>query len=52
MDGSWFVRLSSLIGPAGRVSVMVGVLMVAVMSLVIGNSVRLSILIRCDTINV
>ncbi|HBU7626459.1 TPA: cell division protein FtsX [Klebsiella pneumoniae] len=51
MDDSWFARLSSLTGLVGRVSAMIGVLMVAVF-LVIGNSVRLSIFARRDTINV
>jgi cell division transport system permease protein len=44
MDDSWFARLSSLTGLVGRVSAMIGVLMVAAVFLVIGNSVRLSIL--------
>ncbi|YAF35387.1 permease-like cell division protein FtsX [Klebsiella pneumoniae] len=52
MDDSWFARLSSLTGLVGRVSAMIGVLMVAAVFLVIGNSVRLSIFARRDTINV
>ena len=51
MDDSWFA-LSSLTGLVGRVSAMIGVLMVAAVFLVIGNSVRLSIFARRDTINV
>ncbi|STW71076.1 cell division protein FtsX [Klebsiella michiganensis] len=42
----------SLTGLVGRVSAMIGVLMVAAVFLVIGNSVRLSIFARRDTINV
>ncbi|WP_058910753.1 permease-like cell division protein FtsX [Entomohabitans teleogrylli] len=52
MDDSWFARLSALTGLVGRVSAMIGVLMVAAVFLVIGNSVRLSIFARRDTINV
>ena len=52
MDDSWFARLSALTGLVGRVAAMIGVLMVAAVFLVIGNSVRLSIFARRDTINV
>ena len=52
MDDSWFARLAALTGLVGRVSAMIGVLMVAAVFLVIGNSVRLSIFARRDTINV
>ena len=52
MDDSWFARLASLTGLVGRVSAMIGVLMIAAVFLVIGNSVRLSIFARRDTINV
>ncbi|TNL05999.1 cell division protein FtsX [Kosakonia cowanii] len=52
MDDSWFARLSALTGLVGRVSAMIGVLMIAAVFLVIGNSVRLSIFARRDTINV
>ncbi len=52
MDDSWFARLASLTGLVGRVSAMIGVLMVAAVFLVIGNSVRLSIFSRRDSINV
>ena len=52
MDDSWFARLSALTGLVGRVSAMIGILMVAAVFLVIGNSVRLSIFARRDTINV
>ncbi len=51
MDDSWFARLAALTGLVGRVSAMIGVLMVAAVS-VIGNSVRLSIFARRDSINV
>ena len=52
MDDSWFARLTALTGLVGRVSAMIGILMVAAVFLVIGNSVRLSIFARRDTINV
>ncbi|MDF3008089.1 permease-like cell division protein FtsX [Enterobacter kobei] len=52
MDDSWFARLAALTGLVGRVSVMIGILMVAAVFLVIGNSVRLSIFSRRDSINV
>lgn len=52
MDDSWFARLASLTGLVGRVSAMIGVLMIAAVFLVIGNSVRLSIFSRRDSINV
>ncbi|HKS34911.1 MAG TPA: permease-like cell division protein FtsX [Enterobacteriaceae bacterium] len=52
MDDSWFARLAALTGLVGRVSAMIGVLMIAAVFLVIGNSVRLSIFSRRDTINV
>ncbi len=52
MDDSWFARLASITSLVGRVSAMIGVLMVAAVFLVIGNSVRLSIFARRDTINV
>ncbi len=52
MDDSWFARLTALTGLVGRVSAMIGVLMVAAVFLVIGNSVRLSIFARRDSINV
>ena len=52
MDDSWFARLASLTGLVGRVSAMIGVLMIAAVFLVIGNSVRLSIFARRDSINV
>lgn len=52
MDDSWFARLTSITGLVGQVSAMIGVLMVAAVFLVIGNSVRLSIFARRDTINV
>nr|WP_318383709.1 permease-like cell division protein FtsX [uncultured Enterobacter sp.] len=52
MDDSWFARLAALTGLVGRVAAMIGLLMVAAVFLVIGNSVRLSIFARRDTINV
>ncbi len=52
MDDSWFTRLTALTNLVGHISAMIGVLMVAAVFLVIGNSVRLSIFARRDTINV
>ena len=52
MDDSWFARLASLAGLVGQVATMIGILMIVAVFLVIGNSVRLSIFARRDTINV
>ncbi|MEY8711942.1 cell division protein FtsX [Mangrovibacter phragmitis] len=52
MDDGWFTRLVAITQLVGNVSAMIGILMVAAVFLVIGNSVRLSIFARRDTINV
>ncbi|KAA5964886.1 permease-like cell division protein FtsX [Pantoea sp. M_9] len=52
MDDSWFARLAALTGLVGQVASMIGLLMIVAVFLVIGNSVRLSIFARRDTINV
>lgn len=52
MDDSWFARLAALTGLVGKIASMITVLMVIAVFLVIGNSVRLSIFSRRDTINV
>ncbi len=52
MDDSWFSRLAALSGLVGQVAAMIGALMIVAVFLVIGNSVRLSIFARRDTINV
>ncbi|ATO35276.1 cell division protein FtsX [Dickeya dianthicola] len=52
MDDSWFSRLVALTGLVGQVAATIGILMVAAVFLVIGNSVRLSIFSRRETINV
>ena len=52
MDDSWFARLAALTGLVGQIASMIGLLMVVAVFLVIGNSVRLSIFARRDTINV
>ena len=52
MDDSWFARLAALTGLVGQIATMIGILMVIAVFLVIGNSVRLSIFARRDTINV
>ncbi|MEM0673277.1 MULTISPECIES: permease-like cell division protein FtsX [Dickeya] len=52
MDDSWFSRLVALTGLVGQVAATIGILMVVAVFLVIGNSVRLSIFSRRETINV
>ncbi|EPL9569045.1 permease-like cell division protein FtsX [Providencia rettgeri] len=52
MDDSWFARLASLTGLVGKVASVIGILMIVSLFLVIGNSVRLNIFARRDTINV
>ncbi|TBM06881.1 cell division protein FtsX [Hafnia paralvei] len=52
MDDSWFARLAALTVLVGQVAAMIGILMIVAVFLVIGNSVRLSIFSRRDTINV
>ncbi|NJC99228.1 cell division protein FtsX, partial [Candidatus Erwinia dacicola] len=52
MDDSWFARLAALTGLVGQVAAMIGILMIIALLLVIGNSMRLSIFARRDTINV
>ncbi|MCL2891908.1 permease-like cell division protein FtsX [Brenneria tiliae] len=52
MDDSWFARLVALTSLVGQISATIGILMVIAVFLVIGNSVRLSIFSRRETINV
>ncbi len=52
MDDSWFARLAALTGLVGQVAATIGLLMIVAVFLVIGNSIRLSIFSRRDTINV
>ncbi|MBD2812417.1 cell division protein FtsX [Xenorhabdus sp. Vera] len=52
MDDSWFDRLTSLTALIGQIAAVIGILMVVALLLVIGNSVRLSIFSRRETINV
>ncbi|OTA19805.1 cell division protein FtsX [Xenorhabdus beddingii] len=52
MDDSWFSRLTALTVLIGRIAAVIGILMVVALLLVIGNSVRLSIFSRRETINV
>ncbi|MDC9594650.1 permease-like cell division protein FtsX [Xenorhabdus sp. IM139775] len=52
MDDSWFARLTALTVLVGRIAAVIGILMVVALLLVIGNSVRLSIFSRRETINV
>ncbi len=52
MDDSWFARLAALTGLVGQVAATIGLLMIIAVFLVIGNSIRLSIFSRRDTINV
>ncbi|WGL98077.1 permease-like cell division protein FtsX [Arsenophonus sp. aPb] len=52
MDDSWFTRLAALTGLIGHIALVIGILMVMAVFLVIGNSIRLNIFARRDTINV
>ncbi|MFN6872673.1 permease-like cell division protein FtsX, partial [Proteus mirabilis] len=52
MDDSWFTRLSTLTSLVGQIAMVIGSLMIVALLLVIGNSVRLNIFSRRDTINV
>lgn len=52
MDDSWFARLAALAGLVGQVATTIALLMIIAVFLVIGNSIRLSIFSRRDTINV
>jgi len=52
MDNSWFTRLAALTGLIGQIAMVIGILMVMAVFLVIGNSIRLNIFARRDTINV
>lgn len=52
MDDSWFTRLAALTGLIGQIALVIGILMVMAVFLVIGNSIRLNIFARRDTINV
>lgn len=52
MDDSWFARLAALTGLVGQVAATIGLLMIIAVFLVIGNSIRLSIFSRRETINV
>ncbi|MGO2345814.1 MAG: permease-like cell division protein FtsX, partial [Providencia sp.] len=50
MDDSWFSRLAALTRLVGQVASVIGILMIVSLFLVIGNSVRLNIFARRDTI--
>lgn len=52
MDDSWFTRLAALTGLIGQIAMVIGILMIMAVFLVIGNSIRLNIFARRDTINV
>lgn len=51
-DDSWFSRLSALTKLVGSIAITVGMLMIVAVFLVIGNSVRLNIFSRRDTISI
>nr|WP_218139459.1 permease-like cell division protein FtsX [Thorsellia anophelis] len=51
-DDNWFARLASLTNLVAKVAFVVGWLMVIALFLVIGNSVRLTIASRRETINI
>lgn len=52
MDDSWFTRLAALTEIIGQIAMVIGILMVMAVFLVIGDSIRLNIFARRDTINV
>ncbi|HGJ5863293.1 MAG TPA: permease-like cell division protein FtsX [Arsenophonus nasoniae] len=52
MDDSWFTRLAALTGLIGQIALVISILMIMAVFLVIGNSIRLNIFARRDTINV
>lgn len=52
LDDSWFSRLVALTGLVGQIATVIGMLMVAAVFLVIGNSVRLNIFSQRESINV
>ncbi|MGL4858329.1 MAG: permease-like cell division protein FtsX [Enterobacteriaceae bacterium] len=52
LDDSWFARLAALSGLVANVAGIIAILMIIAVFLVIGNSVRLMIFSRRDTINV
>ncbi len=52
VEDSWFTRLAALTGLIGEIVILIGILMIMAMFLVIGNSIRLNIFARRDTINV
>ncbi|MGK2888355.1 MAG: permease-like cell division protein FtsX [Candidatus Malihini olakiniferum] len=52
MDYSWFSRFMALTSLVGKVAATISILMIVAVFLVIGNSVRLSIFSRRETINV
>ncbi|MFC0178643.1 permease-like cell division protein FtsX [Thorsellia kenyensis] len=51
-DDNWFSRLASLTDLVGSISLLVGTLMVIALLLVISNSIRLTISMRKDAINI
>ncbi len=52
MVDSWYTRLSALTRLAGQVAIIIGMLMGIAVLLITGNSIRLTIFSRRDTINV
>lgn len=52
MDSSWFTRLTALSGMVGSITFALSIMMIIAVFLVIGNSIRLNIFARCDTIKV
>ncbi|AIN46956.1 permease-like cell division protein FtsX [Candidatus Palibaumannia cicadellinicola] len=52
MDDSWFTRLAAFTDLISQISVVISILMIVTTFLVIGNSIRISIFNRRNTINV
>lgn len=52
MDDSWFTRLTALTKMVGKISFAISIMTILAVFLVIGNSVRLNIFARYDTIKV
>ncbi|WP_392566349.1 permease-like cell division protein FtsX [Utexia brackfieldae] len=52
LDDSWFTRLTALTGMVGTIAWTLSILMIIAVSLVIGNSIRLMIFARRQTITV
>src|SRR5699024_8294510 len=52
MDDSWFTRLTTLTKMVGKISFTIAIMTILAIFLIIGNSIRLNIFARYDTIKV